>query len=243
MRRNRFEQKTRSQDRIYMWLICILASFVFIASVTMGGIVVKGAADLAKNPNMTVPSDSEGNGENAGAEGASNSEEAETEEEEEELTFIRHASASSELPQDGDVTYEAKNVNDGNLRTGWSEDEYGLGIGAWVEVSFDKRITGALRIHNGYQKTEDLYYANSRVCDAVIEFINGQKYEFAFYDETGPQVIVFPDLGKVNGFRLTVESAYEGYSWDDTTITEIAIADADRLDASKETIIYATPID
>ena len=165
------------------------------------------------------------------------------EEEEKEKNWSQGSSASSVLPDESGFTYGPGNVYDGNLNTAWSEGVDGSAVGEWLEVSYDEEITGALRIYNGYQKSSERYYQNSRVCDAEVEFDTGQRYRFTLSDVYGQgQIVVFPNLEKTNKFRLTILSTYEGNQWDDVNISEIEIFDVKYIGGSPEAKIYATEV-
>ena len=230
---------------IYRVILCVLLLCILVACSVLGGIWLAGARNLTELPAEEIDISSEESvGENAGAAlEVGEEEDKEEPEEEEEDNYEKGASASSTLPAEGGVSYAPENIYDGSTVTAWTEGVSGSGIGEWISVSFDKQILGALRIYNGYQKSRDLYYWNSRVQDAQIEFSSGQIYQFTLRDENNSgQIVVFPDLKKTNSFTLTILSVYEGSRWDDTTITEIVPADSATVSTLSGSIIYATII-
>ena len=261
MRSDRRRPGRFSWGMLYWAIIGILIISILVSLIMLWSLFRREAKDVKSESDTQTEeaNTAEGEGSEDGEATDASTDTSHQRDEDKDLTqderyFRRSATASSELPDDGNVTYAARNVYDGDLNTAWTENAYGMGEGEWIEVSFDKKIPGALTIYNGYQKTEDLYYQNARVMEAEFEFTSGQKYSVTLNDEMGPQTVVFPDLKKTNSFKMTIISAYEGYRWDDNNITEIIIADVNEMKEDEEedsyeesekdfgTIINASPI-
>ncbi len=269
MRSDRRKSTKKKGRTVYWTLMGILLACIIIPSGILGGILIsesKGlpdykignTGDLSNfNPSFlqTMKDDSqdedaqeaevpESNTEKEEAEKEEAEKEKEKEEEKEkEKKYKRSVSASSTLPDDGGVNYVARNLYDGNLSTAWSEGVFGPGVEEWITVSFDELIPEAIKIYNGYQKSETLYYSNCRICDAEIQFSNGKKYAITLMEDYGTgQVVYFPDLGEANSFKLTIKTIYEGSQWDDTNISEIEIFNPEEQDMYSEILIYAVEI-
>jgi hypothetical protein len=70
--------------------------------------------------------------------------------------------ASSTLPPQGSVTYEAANAFDGDRTTAWVEGAEGLGDGEALHVRFDRPVTvEALTLVPGYTKNPHTFTANA----------------------------------------------------------------------------------
>lgn len=78
------------------------------------------------------------------------------------LSHIRSITASSELSEEGTV-HNATQIYDGSLNHAWVEGAAGNGIEESVEIVFvDSYTLNGIKINAGYQKSQDLYYKNSR---------------------------------------------------------------------------------
>lgn len=63
----------------------------------------------------------------------------------------------------GDIgAYSAYRLFDKNMTTAWVEGVKGNGIGEYILIGQKKTLPDKIHINNGYQKTESLYYKNSR---------------------------------------------------------------------------------
>ena len=245
MRSDRNKRKRKQGKTAYLIIMVILFACIIIPVGIMGGIWLAGSKGLSDYKadyyaNEGANELDEENALSGDSQNGDTSSNENKEEEQKEKTYKRAVGASSTLPDDGGVNYRDRNLYDGNLLTAWSEGVSGIGIDEWIQISFDAPIPEAIKIYNGYQKTENLYYSNGRVCDAVIEFSNGKTYAVTLAEDYGAgQVVYFPDLGETNSFRLTIKSVYEGSQWDDTTITEIELFNPEEQDMYSEILIYA----
>ncbi len=67
------------------------------------------------------------------------------------------------LEEWGDIgAYSAYQLFDENVTTAWVEGVEGDGIGEYVLIGQENTLPDKIHINNGYQKTESLYYKNSR---------------------------------------------------------------------------------
>ncbi|MFC2103885.1 hypothetical protein ACFLS4_00865 [Bacteroidota bacterium] len=89
--------------------------------------------------------------------------------------------SSSELEQDiyADFgKYGSTNLSDNDAATCWAEGSSSSGEGEFIVMTIPEKIVN-LRIRNGYQKNETIYYANNR--PKIIEFTLYASYEPAGY--------------------------------------------------------------
>jgi hypothetical protein len=137
------------------------------------------------------------------------------------------ASSSSLKPQ-GSNAYVAKNIHDGTLKTAWVEGKPGLGVGEWVEFTFENkspRVTSAI-IWNGYQKSMSTWRENARVKTLRL-IVNGKAmYDLALVDTAGAQrfelgVLGHRPDGKDLVLRFEIKDAYPGTRFSDVALSEI----------------------
>ena len=140
-------------------------------------------------------------------------------------------SASSTLPNEGTLTYYPKNAFDGDITTAWVEGVSGNGIGECLSVSFEESVNiQAFGFDNGYSKSENLYYKNSR--PKQLKFIFETEYgteetNFSFDDKYDGDFFFhyansFKQVKKINIF---IEDVYAGSKYEDTCITDIFFYD------------------
>ncbi len=139
---------------------------------------------------------------------------------------ISSASAKSEFPAQGTVTYAAKNVYDGKVATSWTEgDESSSGMGQYVEVFFEGEPTlNQLRIWNGSWASYDLWNRQNRVKDLEITFSDGSKQKFTLTDDMVAETLALEPV-KTASARLTIKSVYSGTTFTDTPISEVVFFD------------------
>ena len=129
--------------------------------------------------------------------------------------------ASSELSERG-MTHSADRICDGSLNDAWVEGASGQGIGENVRFTFDDVYCfSGMRINAGYQKTEDLYYKNSRPKKIKLTFSDGRSKSFKLKDYYGMQQVDFDEPIESDSVRVTIESVYKGKKYKDTVISEI----------------------
>jgi hypothetical protein len=142
-------------------------------------------------------------------------------------TLAAPAPVPGKNPDDA-ITYEADNLKDWNKA--WSEGVEGDGIGESLVLELPKsRSVSGLEIMNGYQKSEngrtlDLYTANNRVRDVLVQLDDGTPFPSTLKDEQGSQVLTFPGGPKEAGrIKLTIQSVYAGKKFDDTCLSGIYV--------------------
>jgi len=140
-------------------------------------------------------------------------------------------SASSTLPNEGNLTYYPANAFDGDITTAWVEGVSGNGIGECLSITFGEPVNiQAFGFDNGYAKSESLYYKNSRPKNLkfVFETESGtENTTFSFDDKYDGDFFFhyansFKQVKKVNVY---IEDVYPGTKYEDTCITDIFFYD------------------
>ena len=158
------------------------------------------------------------------------------------------ATASSQLSDQGKITYDPSNVvfrtgyNGDMLDTAWAEGDQGTGIGESIELcqmyrgSVEELFTFTeICIVNGYAKTETSWEENGRVKVFRVYFEDEYLGELTLLDTRQPQYIDLApfQLQVANGgeatFRFEIAEVYEGSKYEDTCITGIVIDFAGRI--------------
>lgn len=132
-------------------------------------------------------------------------------------------SASSNLASQGNTTYYARNVIDGNPGTAWIEGASDSGIGEKIffKSSSEQKVSH-LQIMNGYCKSEDLYMKNNRVKSIRIVFSDGTSIDRTLSDKyANYDLIVLTEPVFCNEFYIEITDVYRGTHYDDTCISEI----------------------
>jgi len=138
------------------------------------------------------------------------------------------SSASSFLPTDRGGQYQSWMAMDGTIETSWVEGVAGPGIGEWIQFSFP----GTVEIHYvnldvGYDRDDDIFYANNRIKRVIFVFSNGEQIEMDLSDTRGMQVIVLarapgPSI-ETTFVKIVIEEVYPGSRHDDTCLAEIEV--------------------
>jgi hypothetical protein len=152
--------------------------------------------------------------------------------------------ASSSLPEDKYGFYGAKNLDDGNIETAWSEGKKGSGIGERIAIAADHSFTAVI-VNNGWRKDQKGWENNNRVkkarigiyaysiesADTIIVGKNKAEYVVVFEDEnddaywqvwSGVTGISQAELTNYL-FVLEIQEVYRGKKYDDTCIAEISL--------------------
>ena len=143
-----------------------------------------------------------------------------TEPQQERQDIVSTVTASSYLPIGSTASYEPANVLDGDLATAWAE---GKGAGETISFTFDDSYRiGGIVINVGYQKSDELYGANSRPAEIRVTGDNGFEQLCSVQDLNGRQEVVFNQFANTRSLSVTIENIYEGSDCSDTCISEIA---------------------
>lgn len=124
---------------------------------------------------------------------------------------------------DGDrATHIATNLIDGKRETNWTEGVDGNGIGEYVQFEFQEKqtITG-FRICSGNHSSGSYYTKNARPKEIKLTFEDGSSEQFTLLDVKEELTFQLSEAITTKNVRLTIQSVYEGSSWEDTVISEI----------------------
>lgn len=136
---------------------------------------------------------------------------------------VTSITASSTLSERG-MTHSAQRIWDGSLDKVWVEGADGQGIGESVIVKFDtKCLVKGIHLYAGYQKSESLYYKNSRPSGIRLEFSDGSYDTYKLEDVYGKQTMRLSNPVVTKSIRIVIEDVYEGEKYSDTVISEIEI--------------------
>lgn len=140
-----------------------------------------------------------------------------------ELQKSDYAYVDASSTYDGDrVSHLATNLIDGDPGTNWSEGVDGNGIGEYVQFEFqqEQMITG-FRICSGNHATDRYYVGNARPKTIRLIFEDGSSEEFTLLDVKEELSFQLAEPVTTKTVRLTIQSVYEGSSWEDTVMSEI----------------------
>lgn len=135
--------------------------------------------------------------------------------------IVRTVTASSIY--DGDTrTHEPSNLIDNDLETNWAEGAKGYGIGESLAFQFNKTYAlKAITLYNGNQRSESLFKKNGRIKKMTISFPNGYEVSYDLPDLMDPCIIPFDPMFITGSLVITIDSVYEGNTYEDTVISEI----------------------
>lgn len=136
------------------------------------------------------------------------------------------AEASSSLPADQYASYYGPyNAIDGDLSTAWNEGASGSGVGEWLRLSANTpQVVAGIRIQSGYPLNKGVYAANNRPQRMSIALSDGYSTSVTLDDTAGVwQTITFDTLHKTDSITMTIDSVYEGKTWQDAAIGEIEV--------------------
>lgn len=137
--------------------------------------------------------------------------------------------ASSTLPDEGSISYDAENVIDYDRSTAWVEDAKGDGLGEYLEfyLSEGAKVTGGT-ILPGYYKDEGVFWKNS--APAKLLFTSGEDQSLLdvsdisdHYDaeSKGFRFTLNPPIYSDGAVRVEILDAREGWLYEDNCISEL----------------------
>lgn len=117
--------------------------------------------------------------------------------------------------------YPLANLMDGKDNTAWVAGNQGSGAGEYLMINFaSPRQVGVLKLVPGYNKNNDIWFANNRLQEIELEFSDGSTQRAGF---DGSQRSYRINIGKagVQWIRLNILQTYPGERWADTCISEL----------------------
>ena len=137
------------------------------------------------------------------------------------------AQASSSLVQNNDPSSNTPDkAVDGDLSTSWQEDgEDGPGIGEWIRYGFAGGSSiSSIVMHLGVWSEANgtvYYYLDNRPKVLLID-AGERHFSVEIADEKEPWTITFDEPLEAETITITIAGVYEGSSYDDTGISELA---------------------
>lgn len=108
----------------------------------------------------------------------------------------------------------------------WAEGAAGTGENEKLTFTFgaDQRIS-AIKIWNGYQRSEKHFTSNARVRSFEFGLKNGTKVKYTIEDNMEPQLVTLGEPLTGKEFELTIREAVPGSAYKDLVISEILFFD------------------
>ena len=136
---------------------------------------------------------------------------------------ITHITASSYLSETG-YDHSPSLAMDGTLTNAWVEGVEGQGSGEYLTVLFDGNYTiRGFSINAGYQKSEELYYKNSRPRTLYVVLSDGLVLMCTLEDQFSKQDFYFYSPVETSSITFIIDEVYAGSIYQDTVISEIEL--------------------
>ncbi|MFB0841351.1 NADase-type glycan-binding domain-containing protein [Paenibacillus oleatilyticus] len=133
---------------------------------------------------------------------------------------VKRVTASSTLPDENKISYNANQLTDGNTKTGWCEGIKGDGIGETVTLEFGElREVSGIDLINGLAQSLQTFKANNRVKSLKAEFSDGSS-------EILNASFVQMNFGKkvkTSFIKLTILEVEKGDKYSDTCMSEVRV--------------------
>lgn len=136
---------------------------------------------------------------------------------------VEDVTASSYLSEKN-IKHVPDLIMDGDTTTAWVEGVDGNGEGESITFTFgDLYAVSDIKIWNGYQKSEDLYYKNARPAELELEFSDGSTERISLQDTSSGFQEFALERHVTSYVKLKIISTYEGSKYEDTVISEIEL--------------------
>lgn len=136
---------------------------------------------------------------------------------------VEDVTASSYLSEKN-IKHMPDLIMDGDTTTAWVEGVDGNGEGESITVTFgDLYAVSDIKIWNGYQKSEDLYYKNARPAELELEFSDGSTERISLQDTSSGFQEFALERHVTSYVKVKIISTYEGSKYEDTVISEIEL--------------------
>ena len=136
---------------------------------------------------------------------------------------VKDVSASSYLSEKN-IKHVPDRIMDGDTTTAWVEGVEGNGEGESITFTFgDLYVVSDIKIWNGYQKSEDLYYKNARPSELELEFSDGSTERILLQDMASGFQEFALERHVTSYVKVKIISTYEGSKYEDTVISEIEL--------------------
>lgn len=136
---------------------------------------------------------------------------------------VEDVTASSYLSEKN-IKHVPDLIMDGDTTTAWVEGVDGNGEGESITFTFgDLYAVSDIKIWNGYQKSEDLYYKNARPAELELEFSDGSTERISVQDTSSGFQEFALERHVTSYVKVKIISTYEGSKYEDTVISEIEL--------------------
>ena len=136
---------------------------------------------------------------------------------------VKDVSASSYLSEKN-IKHVPDRIMDGDTTTAWVEGVEGNGEGESITFTFgDLYVVSDIKIWNGYQKSEDLYYKNARTSELELEFSDGSTERISLQDMASGFQEFALERHVTSYVKVKIVSTYDGSKYEDTVISEIEL--------------------
>ena len=136
---------------------------------------------------------------------------------------VKDVSASSYLSEKN-IKHVPERIMDGDTTTAWVEGVEGNGEGESITFTFgDLYVVSDIKIWNGYQKSEDLYYKNARTSELELEFSDGSTERISLQDMASGFQEFALERHVTSYVKVKIVSTYDGSKYEDTVISEIEL--------------------
>ena len=136
---------------------------------------------------------------------------------------VKDVSASSYLSEKN-IKHVPDRIMDGDTITAWVEGVEGNGEGESITFTFgDLYVVSDIKIWNGYQKSEDLYYKNARTSELELEFSDGSTERISLQDMASGFQEFALERHVTSYVKVKIVSTYDGSKYEDTVISEIEL--------------------
>lgn len=136
---------------------------------------------------------------------------------------VEDVTASSYLSEEN-IKHVPDLIMDGDTTTAWVEGVDGKGDGESITFTFgDLYAVSDIKIWNGYQKSEDLYYKNARPAELELEFSDGSTERISLQDMASGFQEFALERHVTSYVKVKIVSTYDGSKYEDTVISEIEL--------------------
>ncbi len=136
---------------------------------------------------------------------------------------VEDVTASSYLSEKN-IKHMPDLIMDGDTTTAWVEGVDDNGEGESITFTFgDLYAVSDIKIWNGYQKSEDLYYKNARPAELELEFSDGSTERISLQDTSSGFQEFALERHVTSYVKVKIISTYEGSKYEDTVISEIEL--------------------
>lgn len=124
------------------------------------------------------------------------------------------------------LSYDVMNLFDSRYEYAWASDKKGAGV--FLDFNFkETQKISAIKIWNGYQRSDRHCQTNGRLKTATLTGDNGFKETVQVQDIMGPQTINLSKAFEGKKLRLTVDSIYEGKDYKGLVLSEVRFSDGE----------------